>query len=314
MKAVLDRVRGAVAKKNLLPILTSFCVQDGTIQGSNGFVTVGALCPELDIDFAVQADKFIKAIDACPDEPTLRLLDSGQLSISSGRFRARLPTRPTADYPQVTRLSGHADVPQELRQALQDIRPFIGTDAFRAWSHGVLVKDGYMWATNNVVLVRRPFTYNGPAAVWPAALVDELLRVKQTPASYVHTATHAEFLYTDGSWLVGSLIHPDWPDVEKFFNDPWPPLVGPDLPELLEAVETVVPFCPDLPVVQLSETGVETEDGETHASVKISGLRPARLRVEPFLDVLRAAEVVDFDDTPYRWRGKGMEGVLVGMR
>lgn len=314
MKDTLNRVRGAVARKELVPVLTHFCVQHGAIQGSNGYVSIGAPCPELELEFTVPAVAFLKAVDACDGEPSFKMLDSGKLLVQAGKFRARLPVAEVDAYPQADHLSGHVRPAPGLVDALRNIRPFVGTDAFRGWSHGVRVGDGFIWATNNVVLARTPFAYQGPPVVWPSALVDELLRLNEQPTAYAHTETHAEFQYADGSWVLGTLVNLAWPDVHQFFAEPWPPLEGPDLAQLLAAVESVAPFCPDQPVVKLTTTGVETEDGQTHAVMEIAGLGPATLRLEPFTRVLQAAEALDLTSSPYRWTGSGMEGVLIGQR
>lgn len=322
-------VQGALPKKSLVPILSHVKIDKGQIQGSNGFLSVGTPCPELaHISCIVSADKFHQAVRSCGDDPVEIEFSKNKIHIQSGKLKIRLPTGNMEEFPAPPTLQAETahvmevdpDHALSLLDSLKRISPFMGEDAFRLWSHGVLVRSGFLWATNNISLVRSPMPWlrkNLDGVVWPSFLVDELLRLNTAPKLYMQTEDHVAFLYEDNTWIVSSVLKGAWPDVEQFFLKGEAAPVIDDatcdrdlIQELRDAVEKVQPFCPDLPVVLLSEQGVATEDGVTSATVELPGLSTGRMRVEPLLLVLHAATSLDLRSNPARWQGPGVEGVL----
>jgi hypothetical protein len=146
-------VQGAVAKKDLLPALTHFVMENGTVRGFNGTI---ALCSKIAFDLACKpkAEPLIRAINNCRDTVQLSLTPAGRLSVKSGGFKAFvdcvdgetphvLPTGKFCPLDGVALLAG-----------LKAVQPFIGDDASRPWANGVLLKGPSMFATNNVILGR----------------------------------------------------------------------------------------------------------------------------------------------------------------
>jgi hypothetical protein len=305
-----------------MPVLTHFHIYGGRVQGGNGRIAIDAPCPELaGFDCTVPAERFLKAVDACDGEPKLKLTDAGKLTVSKGKFRATLPLAEHAAFPKV------AEVPHTssfldgvkwpaLLPLLRKLYPFIGEDASRPWSCGVLLDGGYAWATNNVSLARVPCAL-GQNFVLPIFAVDELLRIGQEPASVQADKNSIWFYFAEGWWMRCQKLEGAWPDVAAFMpaepSDSYAPAKA-----LAEAVRKVLPFCPDPkhPVIQTGPEGVSTLDGEMSASVGHDGLTAARFRAEPLLAVLEAAAGIDLSTYPKAcyWRGDGIDGVIVGMR
>ena len=99
------------------------------------------------------------------------------------------------------------------------------------------------------------------------------------------------------SWLRSQLFEVEWPDVSAFFTSDSLPAM-PD--GLLDAVQKVMPFCPDpkFPIVTLDELGVHTAEGDMGATVGDFQLPHSKYRAEPLLLVLEQATAIDMTKYP----------------
>lgn len=321
MLNTLRFVRGAVSKKDSIPVLTHFHIYEGRIQGTNGRLTIDAPCSELSkFDLTVPAEIFLKAVDACQGEPNLTLEGEGKLRVKGGGFKALIPLGDHAIYPRGKRDSGSGTALSSdinLLTPLRALAPFIGEDASRDWACGVLFRNGIAYATNNAVLAASPACLFPMDLNLPFFLVEELIRIGREPSIIYATENSASFGYADGSWIKAQLLSAEWPDLEKLlpqFGEVLPPVpVG-----LALAVERVRPFCPDpkIPLIQFSVLGVGTIDGDRSACVGDYNLPLGQYRAEPLLGVLASAAEADFAryPQPVPWRGRaGVRGILVGV-
>ena len=316
MKEILTLVRGAVSTKDFLPVLTHFHIYNGRVQGSNGHIAIDAPCPELaSLDCTVPAERFLKAVDACDGEPKFKLTEGGRLTITKGAFRAILPLAQHDSFPLVQPDKKRTAIKTPFLPILRSLIPFVGEDASRPWSCGILFKDGYAWATNNVVLARVP--YKGLELLLPVFAINELLRIGQEPLSYVNADNWITLYFKEGWWMRVQKLEGQWPDIEKFFPDKCPK-TGVKSPPLYEAVSKILPFCPDpkQPIIETGEKGVSTLDGEMSALVESKGLPVTHFRAEPLLTALQASDYIDLSTypAPCYWRGNGIEGIIVGLR
>jgi len=318
MLDILNFVRGAVATKDLVPVLTHFHVRDGRIQGGNGRIAIDAPCEELkDFNFTVPAVKFLKSVDACNGEPKLKITPSNKLSVKKGAFKALLPLADNTSFPYVVNELTKNKLNTDLLTIFKKLKPFVGDDASRPWSCGILLRNNFAYATNNVVLAKVPIVWPYMDVNIPLFAVDELLRIGFAPNSIGIADNRIIFNFVDDSWLSTQLFVDEWPDVDPMFKDSDSISLIPN--ELKSAIETVLPFCPDekFPRIKLSNETVSTDDGEM--SAEVSGFNfgvEAYFRAEPLLQVLTQADEIDFSfyPDPCPFRGDGIEGILVGVR
>lgn len=319
MRKVLNFVKGAVSTKDLIPVLTNFHFYAGRVQGGNGRITIDAPLDIGCVDTTVPAVPFLRATDACDGQPELSITEAGRLMVRRGKFKSSLPLSPPESFPrsEPTVCGSSLYDFEDMLRALKTIRPFVGEDASRPWVCGVLLKDGYMYATNNVVMARIPFSKarNGYAINLPSFAVDEILRINEVPTSIEYDDVSMTLHYGD-RWLRSHLFDAAWPDVEKFFAEV---ALQPVPAGLLEAVEKVLPFCPDakFPVIRLSAEGVHTADGEMSAQVDTCALPASKFRAEILTLVLAHATAIDLSKypAPIPFSGMhGLRGVLVGIK
>jgi hypothetical protein len=312
----LKFVRGSVSTKDLIPVLQCFHLYAGRIQGQNGKIAIDAPFQAFGVgDFTVPAERFLKAVDACDGEPTLNLTDGGKLTLKRKSFRATLPLGDHTTFPLATKSGELIELGGGLLPALRLLRPFVSEDASRPWSTGILLRDGYAYATNNIALVRTPLPWGFGAVNLPVYAVDELLRIGQEPTAILQDNSALVFELGD-AWLRAHLLMGEWPSIEtKFegltFGDPVPPL-------LTNAIDKILPFCPDpkMPVIKFGENGVSTTEGDHSAAVGDIPLPDGSYRAEVLQLVLGVATHVDFAayPNPIGFSGNDIEGMFVGLR
>jgi hypothetical protein len=212
---------GSVAKKNIVPELTHFCIEDGRVKGFNGTLALSAPIA-VDINCKPEATKLIDVIANCEDSIHMTLTPTGKLSIRSGAFKA-LVNCIQGETPHEDPEGERVDFDGEaFFEGIKTVAPFIGEDASRRWSHGILFRDKSLYCTNNVILVQYWIGVDFPRVVnLPRAAVKEMLRIGEAPIYAQVAENSVSFHYSDDRWLRTQLYSTqDWPDIGKALNAP----------------------------------------------------------------------------------------------
>jgi len=323
---MLDAIRfvqGSVAKKEFLPSLTHFVIENNTIRGYDGVI---ALCAPiaLDLECKPKAEPFFKAVQACGDEGlALAMTPTGRLSVKSGKKRFLVDCYPEDNTPHAKPDGDHVHHLSDGKafyDALETIAPFIGNDASRPWSNGVLIDGPQMYATNNIVLTNIWHGGNFPHKVCvPAKCVKEILRVKQPPIKLQLGTSAITFHFEDGRWIRTQLISTDgWPDIGRVLDRHCTENPTAVDPALFDALRTIKPFVNAMSTVYMQDGVVTTtladESGATVevASVKHKGV----FGLEMLLLLEGVAQNIDWAayPAPCLWFGKKLRGAIVGQR
>lgn len=313
----LKFVQGSVAKKDFLPALTHFCIENGTVRGYNGTI---ALCSPIPFDIACKpkGETLVRAISNCSDTVSLSLTPTGKLSIRSGKFRALIDcidgetphVRPTGERCEV---NGPA-----LLAGLRAVEPFIGNDAAKPWSNGVLLSGPSVFATNNVVLVEYWAQQTLPVVVnLPRAAVRELLRIGEAPAYAQWDDSSVTFHYENNAWMRTQLLEANWPDLGRILNTPANPT--PIDAGLFEALHAVKTFADKLAKVYIGDGQVTTSldaagSGGTYALE--SATHKSVFNIDMLLLLEGVAQQADFTTypKPCLFYGESLRGAIIGMR
>jgi hypothetical protein len=226
----LKFVQGAVAKKDFIPAMTHFAIEDGAVRAYNGVIGLSA-----PINFGVncnpKAGPLVNAILHCEDgqPPQLHMTPTGKLSIKSGDFKAFIEcvkeeTPHVMPEGQEIQFDGAA-----LLHAFETLVDFIGNDASRPWSTGILLRGQSAFATNNVILVEAWLNAGFPVTVCiPKVAVNEMLRINEPP-TYAQMTDHSmTFHYPDKRWVRTQLLNAEWPDLDSLLNrDSLPVVIDP---------------------------------------------------------------------------------------
>lgn len=317
---ILKLVYGAVSTKDIVPVLTHFCLYKdliqttGRIQGGNGTHCIDGPFDHDVPQVSVKADRFLKAVEACEGAPNFGITPAGKLSVKHDRFRAYLPVLPQQDYPRMAQEGSNVPVDPDFIAVLRRLKPFISEDASRVWSTALLFTERYVYATNNIIIVRCPIDWSDVQVAVPATTVDRIIEIADTPSQIFLADNSVTFEYDD-VWMRSQLVNEPWPDVERFFTAPFGdlPAVPPDL---RKAVERIRVFCANekFPTIQLGTT-LKTDAGEQSAEYDGFDLPDSKFHADQLLKVLSVATHVDFSafPKPCPFKGNNIEGLFVGL-
>ena len=314
----LKFVQGSVAKKDFLPALTHFVIEYGKVRGFNGVI---ALCSPIPFDIACRpkADVLIKAIANCDDTVQLNLTPAGRLSVKAGKFKAFVDcvdqeTPHPLPEGEFVQFDGAA-----LLEGLKAVEPFIGSDASRRWANGVLIREGSLFATNNVMLVQYWVGELFKDVVnLPAVAVKEIIRINEPPLYAQVAEGNITFHYEGDRWLRTQLYDTAaWPDLGKVLDRP--SLQKPIQEELFEALEVVKPFVGKLGTIIFNEQSITTHtDDNEGASYDV----PTLIGVEgcyniTHLELLKGtAKTIDWKGYPgpCMFENGRLRGAIIGVR
>lgn len=319
----LIMVRGAINERNLVSVLTHFCIHDGRIYGSNGRVSIDAPFPILRPErTVVPAGPFFRAVDKCEGDPIIEIADEYMTLKSRVRKmrKIRLPLSQDAYSIPVTQGTRY-EVPDHYRHALLKVREFVSRDASRPWAMGILHSDEYLYATNNVILVRTPCEWPPEYPIFglPSFAADEVIRIgaKRDLEWIWESDNQVVYQFEKDIWVRSVLHEAEWPNVAEMIPD------CSNLPVIpanfKDVTRDMIPFNEDLkfPIVKYDGKMISTMEGSMIAQDELEvEMHEASFHAVPLLLVLNVATRLDL--TPYPkpcpFAGTGVEGVIVGVR
>lgn len=313
----LKFVAGAVAKKDLLPAMTHFVIEGGFARSFNGTLAICSPIP-IDINCKPKALTMVKAIAQCKETATMAMTPAGRLSIKSGKFRALIEcveesavhVLPEGDFIDI---NGQAIV-----DTFKVLEPFIGDDASRPWSNGVLFQGASAFATCNVVLVERWLGVNFPRnVVIPLAAVREVLRVGEPPTHAQCTDKSFTFHYSDGRWIRTQLLdHTAWPDLNRILTRDAKPV--PLAEGMFDGLATIKPFADKEQRVYFNGATMATHTTEEEgARMEVEGMDMTGVYAIDMLQLLQGvAKTADFTayPGPCAFFGDLIRGVIIGRK
>lgn len=312
----LKFVQGAVAKKDFVPAMTHFAIEDGTVRSYNGTL---ALCSPIpfDINCKPKAGPLVQAISNCDDTVTLSMTPAGKLRIQSGKFKAFVDciegeTAHVVPEGQEVNFDG-----EQILKAFKTLSPFVGDDASRPWTNGILLRGQSAFATNNVCLVEYwvgaqiPFTANIPFQA-----IREMLRINEAPTHAQLTEGSITFHYTDGRWIRSQLYSTSWPDLSRVLDRECAPVAIDE--RIFEGLEVIKPFADKLGRVFFHGEAVKThmEEG-IGASYDMPGFQVEGIYQIEMLKLLKGVcHKIDFTayPNPCIFFGDRLRGAIIGMR
>lgn len=313
----LKFVQGAISKKDFVPSMTHFVIEDGNVRAFNGVLTISSPI-EFDVACAPKGVPLVRAIGQCSDVISLAVTPANKLRIQSGPFKAFIDCVELTDLPHQLPEGVRVDLDGELLlTALKVLVPFVGDDASRPWTNGVLLRNQSAFATNNVCLVEYwlgvdfPFTCNIPM---PA--IKEMLRVGEAPTHAQLCPHSVTFHYEDGRWIKTALYSTEWPDLTKILDIASNPQLIPE--GLFEGLEFLKNFTDDLETIYFSDGRMHTHREEgVGASYEIAALHDEGIFRRGMLAKLEgAATAVDFSlyPQPLMFYGDRLRGAIVGLK
>lgn len=311
----LKFVMGAVAKKDLVASMTHFCIENGTVRSYNGRLALSSPI-NFNIDCKPKASTLVKAIAQCEDTISLSFTKAGRLHVKSGAFSALVDCI-SEETPHVEPDGEPFNIDGEvLLDCFKKIEPFIGDDASRPWTNGILLRGQSAFATNNAMIVEFWHGVETPVSVnIPRDAIREILRINEPPTHAQLTKNSITFHFEDTRWIRSDLLATEWPDISRILDITSNPV--PVDPALFAAVESLKGFTGPMSELYLFPGYITThrDEGEG-AEYKIEGFQGKGCYRHEMLTRLKGvAETVDFQryPQPCTFFGSRLRGVFIGM-
>jgi len=317
----LKFVKGAVAKKDIIPGMTHFRVHQGTIKAHNGIITISSPI-DLGIDCQPKAVDFVKAIEQCDGAVAMAMTPAGRLSVRSGKFKAFINCGVDGTFPDVEPEGEVHPLPEGgLMKALKVLETMIAEDASRPWARGILFRGEFAHATNNVVICQYWLGYEFPFdLVIPHLAVNELMRIGIEPISVQFTENSVTFHYPDGQWFRTQTNPTTWPNIAMVLDKE--NIEAQDLPPtFFKDLELLRPFVDDLNHLYFVQGAMATHiDEGLGARVEHDGdfahvfPTEACYNINMMRMLSSVATSMDFNQVPALFFGENLRGAIMHMK
>jgi len=318
MLAELKFCQGAVSKRDLIPAMAHFAIDNGRVRAYNGVV---ALCSPiaLDLDCKPRAEPMVRAIGHCDETVTLARTPAGKLSIKSGAFRALVECLPDEEVtPHVEPEGIYYEINgAALLDAMRACEPFVGDDASRPFSNGILLKGQSAFATNNVTAVEYWIGTAFPDVVnIPMKCVQEMTRIGEAPIGAQFASNSVTFHYEGNRWIRTQLLSSEWPDLAQILDRPSNP--QPIDKAVFAAAAKIKPFLDKYDRVFFDKGIVGTTSDHMEGTyVEVPGFDANGVYRFKYLDILKdTAESIDWSTYPgpCMFFGPRLRGAIIGLR
>jgi hypothetical protein len=175
----------------------------------------------VDLDCVPKAEALVKAIGQCDDTITLSMTPGGKLRIVSGPYKAFVDCV-EGETPHVEPAGQEIYFDgEQLLNAVKILMPFVGDDASRPWTNGILLRGQSAFATNNVMLCEYWLGTEVPFVVnIPRAALKEMIRVNEPPTHVQLEQGSITFHYSDQRWIRTQLLVTTWPELTEILDKP----------------------------------------------------------------------------------------------
>lgn len=217
LKKSIAQVSSAVAKKDVVPLLTHYYLARNKVIASDGRITASAPCEELKgVECLVSASQLDALLARLKDDMKIEQSEN-LLTLSSGRYRGRVETLPEDDYHFTEPAGEKLDLSETFFEALRILRKFVSEDATHMWSVCVSLRGKYLMASNNKSLAVMPhkMEYDGEECLIPVWAVDFLLERLDGLNQFSVGGGAMSFYWADGSWMRAQLVQGTFPSLAE---------------------------------------------------------------------------------------------------
>ncbi|AMW36144.1 DNA polymerase III beta subunit [Xanthomonas phage XAJ2] len=300
-------------KKAGLHYQTHCVFYGGNVIAFDGLLTIGHPIEE-DIHCCPESLKLLESLNKCGQELNITQLDSGRLSIKSGRFKAIVNCHPFNEMPYVGPDQLCAVIDDRIKEAFSAIGQIISESADRIVCACICLRANTAVATNGFVLAEYWHGIDLPDNLLiPKLAVKAICAATKKLVGFGFSTHSATFFFEDGSYIKTQLFDEGYPRVENFFIKPTLPVALPE--DFFKGIDALDGFDEDN-VVYFSERGMSTaRDGSKGATYEIEGLPNETAFSIDFLKLVQKEFLnVDFQTKEQRayFFGKNSRGVIMG--
>lgn len=176
----LEQVKGSVAQKNFLPILTHVLVSGDTMLGYDSEVGVRVkLSKSTPVPFNVKATMFLELLKACEAEDVELTIEKDKVRIKCGGHKSTLP-QIGEEYPKpnvVVKEGTWCDVPSGFKEAVERAMLGVSEDENNKTLSALYIGGSYVYGGDGKQVVRCTLEADLPPLFLGRRAVGELLRL-----------------------------------------------------------------------------------------------------------------------------------------
>lgn len=260
-------------------------ISGGTIVGFDGGLTIGRYI-EKGLNVCPHTNTLIAALSKCTEAVSITELDSGRLSVKSGKFRALVPCAAYDDIPASEPDTPCATLTDDLKAALRAVVGLADPSAAEPFACGVLMQANTVVTTNRFVLLE---AWHGidlpPGLLIPKPAVLAICKHEKPLTQFGFSHNSATFYFADDSFIKTQLYMNDFPNYHKIINidsNPKPLPVG-----FYEALDSITPFAEEKRVYFRGGKLCTHSVDELGASFEVDGLEDGHAFNIEYLKIIR---------------------------
>jgi hypothetical protein len=281
---LLDQLRfvASILAKKGEPAEICCVIANGAITAHNKPLSCGILT-QAAITANPPAHQLIAALERCKDGYAMTET-RGTVALTSGPLRVSLPTVPGLQ-PSAPDAYREA-LPAALFNAIGQIAFLADEDAEHIQSASICIDEGLVSTTNRNVILQAYHGLNMPTMMLPKRFVGAVLKTGKTIVGMGHGERSFTVFFEDGSWLRTALMDAEPLPYSKVcaYAGSWRAM-----PEIWEALETIMPFRGNTDAVNMRDKFIATEtasydcDGWTHiCRINADYLKQCKPLIEQF--------------------------------
>lgn len=320
MKQYLDKIKAALARKDIVSHFAYYRIKDKRLAASDARMTVSTPCPYAG-DFMVPGLALEKIAGNLKDDLTIELSENKRAHFKSGKFKAALPImiEGAIDYRQPE--GKWRAPPPTFVEALRKVRPFISDNAVHYWSLSTSLREDNMCASTNVSLAQvECLGLEGAGELLPSWAVDYIIDRDEDLEAMMFGEGYMAFMWADDTWMRAQLIDDRFPDIEKILALRATVTKNTLLvqPEWRSAFNTIAEMAPSrIEIFADKLVGIEKEDRfEFEIDSPVPEGSPMSAWNPKYLGpVVEIANTIQLDawPRPATFRGDGFDGVVAGV-
>ncbi len=262
----------AVAQKDKgAPYQTHVVLKNNMAVAFDGVLAAGVAIDE-SLAAVPHTMTLIAALKKCEGALAVAQLDSGRLSVKSGKFRALVPCMPSAALPDINPDPQVGVMDNRIRMCLEAVSPIIVENSQRVVMASALIRSGSVLATNGHVLIE---VWHGidmpPGLIVPKLFINALSKITKNIVGFGFSQTSFTVYFEDASWLRTQLYKDKWPDCDAILAKPHNATPLPAT--FFTALNTIMDFTGDDNRIYIGNGRMQTHADDTvGAAYEVDGL------------------------------------------
>jgi len=228
-----------------LPYQTHCRIANGILSASNGGMSAGIKVDD-SLRVCPHTATLINALSKCTEAISITELDSGRLSVKSGKFRALVPCVPFDDIVPVQPDPACAEVTDAVKTALLHVSGVLDDKATEPLTSCVMLQAYSAVATNRHVILEAWHGIDLPPNIQiPRSSALAICKTDKPLKAFGFSENSATFYYADDSFIKTQLFSCTYPDLSSILiaesdANAWPLPV-----DFFEAIDNIASFSND---------------------------------------------------------------------